>query len=131
MPSHPKSIAYIDFLKETSIEYITSYMRWVYLRKKTSEGAFNIYSDIESEVIHYRRINVIFNTVMTLEFMISFINIIMGFVISCTHTTAGNSSISNFFSGGMWLILGLLFLKLSSQNRKKVKKLTLENSINN
>lgn len=46
MPSHPKSIAYIEFLKEAGIEYITSYMRWIYLRKKSSEGAFDIYSDI-------------------------------------------------------------------------------------
>lgn len=68
---------------------------------------------------------------MSLEFMLGFINVIMGFVILCTQTTTGNSSISNFISGGMCLILGLLFLKLGSQNRKKVKKLKLENSINN
>lgn len=38
LPSDPLSISYLKFLEETGIECIASQMRWVYLRKKSSEG---------------------------------------------------------------------------------------------
>ncbi len=56
MPSNPESISYINFLEETGVEYIGSVMRWVYFRKKVADGAFEIYSDIDSIINHYKRI---------------------------------------------------------------------------
>lgn len=50
---HPISKKYIAFLEETSIEHVSTYMRWVYLRKKTSDGPFNLYSDIDSKIASY------------------------------------------------------------------------------
>lgn len=55
-PSHPESISYIRFLEETGVEHIASYMRWVYLRKKASEGSFDLYSDYKSRIGHLKRI---------------------------------------------------------------------------
>lgn len=56
LPSNYQSTSYIDFLKETGIEYIGSVFRWVYFRKKATSGKFEIYSDIESRIKHYKRI---------------------------------------------------------------------------
>ena len=56
LSSHAESIAYIRFLEETGVEHIGSYFRWVYFRRKTADGPFNIYSDLQSKITHYRRI---------------------------------------------------------------------------
>ena len=52
-PNHPESEQYIRFMEETGAEQVASYLNWVYFRKKTSEGAFEIFSDIESRLKHY------------------------------------------------------------------------------
>lgn len=45
LATHPESIKYIQFLEENNVEHVASYMRWVYLRKKASDGEFQVYSD--------------------------------------------------------------------------------------
>ncbi len=69
LPSHPESIAYIKFLEETGIEYVGSCVRWIYLRRPASDGAFEIYSDIKSKLMHLKRITAIANT-MSIVFAI-------------------------------------------------------------
>lgn len=51
-PNHPESEQYIRFMEETGAEQVASYLNWVYFRKKTSEGPFEIFSDIESKMSH-------------------------------------------------------------------------------
>ncbi len=55
-PNHPESAAYLRFLEETGIEHVGSFRSWVYLRKKASDGAFELYSDLDSKIAHCRRI---------------------------------------------------------------------------
>ncbi len=56
LPSHPESVMYLRFLEETGVEQVASYHRWVYLRRKAGEGAFEVYSDLESKIAHCGRI---------------------------------------------------------------------------
>lgn len=130
-PKHADSIAYIKFLEETGVEYVAKYLRWVYLRKKSSEGAFNIYSDIESKINHYNRINVIWNFVMCLEFVAALFNIVIGIVNLKLSYNLWNFIMGNvnIFISIPATLFGLLFLRLGSQNRKKIKKLKQEMSI--
>lgn len=53
---HAQSAAYLDFLQDAGVEVVASCFRWVYLRKKAAEGPFELFSDLESRVAHYRRI---------------------------------------------------------------------------
>jgi len=53
----PESLAYIDFLKKSGVEYVTAYMRWVYLRKKAADGPFEVYSDNDSRLAYYKRVS--------------------------------------------------------------------------
>ena len=50
------SIDYIAFLKQSGVEYVTSYMRWVYLRKKAADGPFEVYSDNASKLAYINRV---------------------------------------------------------------------------
>lgn len=74
-PSNPESTSYIRFLEETGVEYIGSVLRWVYFRKKTAKGAFELYSDIDSKIKHYSRIMTLISGVFLLEVATFFSNI--------------------------------------------------------
>ena len=55
-PTHPESVQYIKFVEDTGAEQIGSYMRWVYFRKKTDNGSFDLFSDNASRIRHLGRI---------------------------------------------------------------------------
>lgn len=127
VPTHPESIAYIKFLEENGIECVSTYVRWIYLRKKSSEGVFDIYSDLESKIKHFKRINTLWNSVMWLEWIVGLANILIG----VTNYSYSSSSISlvNVVAGGILILLGLVFLRAGAPIRKKIKKLQQENLI--
>jgi len=52
---HPESISTVRFLEESGAEHVTSFYRWAYFRKKATEGDFQIYTDAESKIKHYKR----------------------------------------------------------------------------
>ena len=54
--SHPESARYLAFMGETGAETVATWARWVYFRRPASEGDFDIYTDVESRIKHYRRI---------------------------------------------------------------------------
>ena len=67
MPSNPKSIAYIRFLEESGAEHVGSFFRWVYMRRKASMGAFELFSDIDSRTGHLKRVLTLFLCLLPLE----------------------------------------------------------------
>lgn len=50
MPRHPESQKYIEFLEATGAEHIGSFTRWVYFRKKATDGEFELFSDNASRI---------------------------------------------------------------------------------
>jgi len=52
----PYDEQYIRFMEETGAEYIGRMMMWIYFRKKTEDGVFDLYSDIDSRISHLDRI---------------------------------------------------------------------------
>ena len=53
---HPESTHYLAFLEETGAEQVGSCLRWVYLRKRKADGAFELFSDNASRIRHLTRI---------------------------------------------------------------------------
>lgn len=47
---------YIDFMRQTGAEYVGRMAQWVYFRKKTADGPFDLFSDLESRIGHLDRI---------------------------------------------------------------------------
>jgi hypothetical protein len=70
VPTDPEQMAYIRFMEESGIRHVGTYMRYVYFRRPASEGAFDLFSDIDSRVSHYRRIS-------TLLLIIGILNLIL------------------------------------------------------
>jgi hypothetical protein len=128
-PTHAESIAYIRFLEENGVECVATYMRWIFLRKKSSEGSFDIYSDIESKIKHYKRINVVWNTIICVEFIAGIMNLGIGIANIITGYKLGNFTNGNFFIGCVCTLLGVFFLKVGTPIRKKIKSLKQEKAI--
>ncbi len=53
---HPYDEAYLSFMRETGAEYIGRMAMWIYFRKKTADGPFDLFSDIDSRIRHLDRI---------------------------------------------------------------------------
>ena len=47
---HTADEAYVDFMRETGAEYVGRMMMWMYFRKKTADGPFDLFSDIDSRI---------------------------------------------------------------------------------
>ncbi len=114
-PNHYKSVEYLKFLEETGIEHVASILKWVYLRKKSSEGAFDIYSDIESRIIHYKRIINLANILIFIQLIVGIPNLILNLTLS--H----GSSIYLIN-----LIIAILFFIGNKSLKEKVSKLEKE-----
>lgn len=56
MPASAECQDYIDFIEETGAEYLGNVMKWIYFRKKTANGEFDLFSDIDSRIRHMERI---------------------------------------------------------------------------
>lgn len=67
LPSHPESMDYLSFLEDTGVEVVSSYFRWVYLRKPASEGPFELHTDYASAIAHHKRILTFQGAILLLE----------------------------------------------------------------
>ena len=101
--THPESQSYIAFLNETGVEFVASYMRWVYFRKKASDGPFDLYSDIDSKITHYRRVSALWLVLACGELLIGSSNVIVG-------TLDSPVTFANIIGGCFLLTMGFIFL---------------------
>ena len=46
--------SYLNFLKEMQVDHVASINRWQYFKRESSLGDFEIYSDIDSKISHYK-----------------------------------------------------------------------------
>ena len=53
---HAYDEAYVQFMRETGAEYIGRMVMWIYFRKKTADGPFDLFSDIDSRISHLDKI---------------------------------------------------------------------------
>ena len=52
----PYDEGYVNFMNETGAEFVGRMMMWIYFRKKAEDGAFDLYSDLDSKIAHLDRI---------------------------------------------------------------------------
>lgn len=71
---------YREFMQESGIEIVQTWGYWIILRKKASEGAFELYTDAASSMEHYKRIRNMFKVVTIVEMLCLFVELYAGFV---------------------------------------------------
>jgi hypothetical protein len=93
MPSHPESQKYIAFMEETGAEHVGSFTRWVFFRKKASEGDFQLFSDNESKVKYITSILSFVALIVGLNLYIGLYNL---FVVFFLHSAFNYIGLLNF-----------------------------------
>lgn len=88
---------YREFMRENNIEIVQLWGPWVFLRKLTADGPFELYSDIDSSIEHYTKIRNLFKGLSIL--------MIICFIIECIASVMA-SPIFLVFA----IIIGLLML---------------------
>lgn len=48
---------YLSFMADTGAEYVGRVVKWIYFRRKTELGPFDIFSDLDSRLEHLKRIS--------------------------------------------------------------------------
>jgi len=119
MPKSAESKKYIDFIESAGVECIATWFRWVYFRKKRSEGVFDLYSDYESKIAHYKRI-------MKLWYFFGAFNLFAGSYNLLIWGTLEHSMIANLLVGMLGIAVGSLLLYYAVGLRKRTKKLMKE-----
>jgi Protein of unknown function (DUF2812) len=125
LPSHPESVKYLRFLEETGIEYVASSMRWVYLRKKSSDGEFELYTDTDSKINHYENISKFWVILAIAEFLIGMSNISIG-LRNIQQYDGFGFHYTNLIMGVIVILVGFFLLSLNRSLRKKIKVLKEE-----
>lgn len=76
-PQHAESEKYMEFVEETGAEHVGSYLKWVYFRKKTTDGPFELLSDYRSRIEHLTRIIRLIAGILGLNFLIGCYNLLL------------------------------------------------------
>ena len=71
------SQTYRDFMEEMGVEIVCQWGFWVILRRRVEEGPFELYSDVESAMNHYRKIRTMFKIVTAIEIMCFLVEIVV------------------------------------------------------
>lgn len=93
-------------------------------RKKSSEGAFDLYSDYASRIKHYKRVAVLFAAAGGVNLLVALYNLILGLYIGREKGVYFNA----YFSVASWLIVAL-FTPLFISYVRKIRKMKREKQI--
>ncbi|SDO11099.1 DUF2812 domain-containing protein [Acetanaerobacterium elongatum] len=129
LPTHPESMAYLRFLEENGVECVSTSGRWAYLRKKSSEGSFDIYTDSNSRLKHYKRIYACSSVLMWVELIAGLANLITGLVNINVGYKLGNFTAGNIILGVTMLLLAIIFFLWNLPLYRKIKRLKQQKAI--
>jgi len=66
---------YREFMEENNIEIVCLWGYWIILRKLTTDGEFELYTDVDSSIEHYTKILKMFKVVTIIELICFFIEV--------------------------------------------------------
>jgi len=97
-------------------------VNWVFLRRKTAEGPFDLFSDNDSVLGHYRRVSRVWLAIGISQLCIGAAQIHPTVLALKQGESWGLSAIA----GAVWLACGCLFLVLWMRYHRKSTKLRKE-----
>lgn len=74
-PTDEQPSEYLAFMEDSGVECVDTYMNWAFFRKKAADGSFEIYSDFESKIAHYKRVAYLLGTVLGVNLFIALFNV--------------------------------------------------------
>lgn len=83
---HPSDDAYVNFMEDTGAEYVGRMVMWIYFRKKAADGAFDLFSDIDSKIAHLDRIGKMLAVIGGLNLLCAVMNAMNGTWVGVLNT---------------------------------------------
>ena len=74
----PAGKEYRDFMQELGVEIVARWGYWIILRKGSADGPFELYTDVDSQIEHYRKIRRMFKAATIIELVVLFTEIYAG-----------------------------------------------------
>jgi hypothetical protein len=108
-PQSPEGQEYMEFLEGSGIEVISTYRRWIYLRKKNQDGPFEMYTDARSKTAFYKRLEKLWLTLAIMEMLIGLGNVLLVVQDFITDDLYSFQYL-NLFGGALCFLVGILFL---------------------
>lgn len=115
MPRNPESQKYIEFMESTGAEQVGAFTRWVYFRKKASEGSFELFSDNASRVKYLTSITSFISLIIVLNLYIGLYNLFLVFFLDSAINYIGLLNLAI----GIWGSIGTIRLW---KKRKRMKQ---------
>lgn len=113
-PGHPESRRYIGFVEDSGAEYLDSILCWAYFRKKTCEGGFDLFSDIDSRIRHLDRLLLLIGVLAGCDLFYAGWNFFAWFL---TRPFSGNLTIA-IVCGAAGALLTYGFTRLAIKRRR-------------
>ena len=110
---------YISFVEDTGAEHVASLFRWVYFRKENDGNGFDLFSDLESRIMHMNRM-------LLLLGIITGVNFLNGTnMLRLWYTSDFYSLNTPVLILTMCLITGYGYYRISRQKQRLVKEQAL------
>lgn len=65
---------YLEFMEETGAVYVGRMSQWLYFRKETAQGSFDLFSDLDSRIAHLRKIGAVLSAIGAANLVIGMAN---------------------------------------------------------
>lgn len=117
-PGHPQSREYISFVEETGAKWVGSVKKWVYFSKPASEGAFDLFSNLDSRAAHLRRIDSLMRVCVILLLVCALFNLLLG-VLDHSAINLGVGAADAAVGVGLFLGTRRLADQLDRMNRER------------
>lgn len=130
IPTTEKNVQYIDFLKSIGIDVVGSYSRWIYLRRRNDGIPFEMFSDLDSKINHYKKIIFLGNSLTFFELWILMMQFLNVYNLYNDTGTLINLLYSFTFIFIFLIISAIIFIQIVIYPiRKSLDKLLKEKSI--
>ena len=110
-PDSPEGRQYIEFVESTGAQYIGKVMKWVYFRKKTADGPFELHGDNATRIKHLGSIIRLLKPLMALNVGMGVYNLCIGIGL--------NSVVNVVCAGASAAVAVLLYRGMVKLNEKK------------
>lgn len=112
---------YVEFVEETGAEHICDWGWWAYFRKEAAQGEFKLYTDKESQLALYKRIQKLFLWVGIMELLMG-----INYTISFAERGIRNLDIADVLCLALIYLIILVFVVAITKIMIKIKKLKME-----
>ena len=112
-PTSPEGQQYIEFVESTGAEYVGRVMKWVYFRKRTADGPFELHGDNATRLKHIRGIINLLRPLMIFNTGVGLYNLCIGVGLnSAVNVLCGCASLA------VTVLLGLGLKKLNEKKKQ-------------